>query len=78
MSIESIKSKYEDKLMELPNVNIVGVGKKGNKEVIKVFVTHKVPLAQLKPEEVIPKDLDGIEVDVEESGVVMAQDEDQN
>jgi len=73
MSIESVKEKYEDRLMQLPNVTIVGTGMKGENEVIKVFVTHKVPESQLQPHEVIPKTLDGYETDVEESGVVTAQ-----
>ena len=73
MSIESVKDKYEDSLMQLPNVTIVGTGIKGGNEVIKVFVTHKVPESQLQPDEIIPKTLDGYETDVEESGVVTAQ-----
>jgi hypothetical protein len=73
MSIESVRKKYEEQLMQLPNVTIVGIGKKGAKDVIKVFVTHKVPESALQPQEVVPKTLDGYETDVEESGVVTAQ-----
>jgi len=60
-------------VVEKPNVNGVGIGKKGRKEVIKVFVTHKVPEASLQPQEVVPKKLDGYETDVEEIGVITAQ-----
>jgi len=73
MSIERVRQKYEQQLMRLPNVTIVGIGRKGSKDVIKVYVTHKVPAAALQPHEVVPKMLDGYETDVEESGVVTAQ-----
>ena len=73
MSIEGVRRKYETQLMELPNVTGVGVGKKEGKYVIKVFVTHKVPESSLLPEEIIPKTIEGNEVDVEEIGVVTAQ-----
>ena len=75
MSIEPVKRKYEEQLMRLPNVTGVGIGEKAGKEIIKVFVTHKVPLSALQPQEVIPKMLEGYETDVEEIGVVMAQTE---
>jgi len=75
MSIETVRKKYEERLMRLPNVTIVGIGKKGAKDVIKVYVTHKVPQSALGPREVVPKTLDGYETDVEESGVVTAQPE---
>jgi len=73
MSIESVRKKYEEQLLRLPNVTIVGLGRKADRDVIKVYVTHKVPESTLQPHEVIPKTLEGYETDVEESGVVMAQ-----
>ena len=73
MSVESVKMKYEEQLMRLPNVTGVGIGQKGGKEVIKIFVTHKVPESALQPHEVVPKMLEEYETDVEESGVVTAQ-----
>lgn len=75
MSIEPVKRKHEEQLMRLPNVTGVGIGERAGKEIIKVFVTHKVPLSALQPQEVIPKMLEGYETDVEEIGVVMAQTE---
>lgn len=75
MSIEPVKRKHEEQLMRLPNVTGVGIGEKAGKEIIKVFVTHKVPLSALQPQEVIPKMLEGYETDVEEIGIVMAQPE---
>jgi len=80
MDIVSIKEKHEDQLLKLPNVIGVAIGEKvvkgqvvPGKEVIKVFVTRKVPESQLKPDQVIPKTLEGYETDVEEIGIITAQ-----
>jgi hypothetical protein len=73
MDIESVRASHEQQLMQLPNVNGVGIGKKGGKEVIKVFVTRKIPEDSLKSDEVIPRTIGGFETDVEELGVVSAQ-----
>jgi hypothetical protein len=73
MDIESVRASHEQELMQLPNVNGVGIGKKGEKDVIKVFVTRKVPEDSLKPDEVVPRTIGGFETDVEELGVVTAQ-----
>lgn len=73
MSIEDARKKHEDELMQLPNVTGVGITEKDGKEVIQVFVTHKVPESDLEPQEIVPKTLDGWETDVEEIGVVTEQ-----
>jgi hypothetical protein len=73
MSIEDVKGKHEEHLLQLPNVTGLGIGEKAGKPVIKVFVTHRVPESALQPEEVAPKTLDGYPTDVEELGIVMAQ-----
>jgi hypothetical protein len=73
MDIESARSSHERQLMELPNVNGVGIGKKGGKDVIKVFVTRKIPESALAPHEVVPRAIEGFETDVEEIGIVSAQ-----
>ena len=73
MNIESVKTQHEDRLMQLPNVSGVGIGQRDGNEVIKVFVTHKVPESTLREEEMIPRELDGHGVDVEEIGVITAQ-----
>ncbi len=77
MSIEPVKRKYEEQLMQLPNVTGVGIGEKAGKEVIKVFVTQKVPESALQPQEVVPKTLEEYATDVEEIGVVTAQTQQQ-
>jgi hypothetical protein len=73
MSIESVKDQHEEHLMQLPNVTGVGIGEKGGKQVIKVFVTHKVPAADLRADEIIPQMIEEYQVDVEESGTITAQ-----
>lgn len=73
MKIESAMRKHEEQVMQLPNVTGIGIGKKGRKDVIKVFVTHKMPESALQSYEIIPKALEGYETDVEETGVVTAQ-----
>ncbi len=73
MSIEAVKEKHKEQLMWLPNVTGVGIGKKAGKAVIKVFVTHKVPKSDLRPQEIVPKSLEGYETEVEEIGDITAQ-----
>ncbi len=73
MSIELVRKKYEEQLMRLPNVSGVGIGEKSGKEVIKVFVSHKLPESSLRPQDVVPKMLEGYETDVEEIGVITAE-----
>ena len=75
MDIEFVKSKYEDQLMRLPNVTSVGIGEKAGKKVIKVFVTRKVLRATLQLQDVVPKTLEGWEIDVEEIGRVKVQEQ---
>ncbi len=66
--IETVLQRHEDALLDLPNVQGVGIGRKNEKPVIKVFVGMKVPVASLQPDEVIPSALDGYPTDVEEVG----------
>ena len=66
MSIESVMRKYEEQLMRLTNVTGVGIGEKKGKEVIIVFVRKKVSESALQPSEIIPKTLEGYEIDIEE------------
>ena len=75
MKIETVKQKYEEQLMRLPNVTGVGIGEKAGKKVIKVFVTTKVPESSLRPEAIVPKTLGGCSTDVEEIGVITIQNQ---
>ena len=71
--IESIKAKHEDRLLQLANVTAVGIGERDGKQVIKVYVTRKLPESALRPKDIVPRALEGHETDVEEIGVVRAQ-----
>jgi hypothetical protein len=75
IDIESVKKKYEERLLRLPNVIGIGIGigERSGKQVIKVFVTQKLPVSDLEPNKIIPKILDEYEIDVEEIGTVIAQ-----
>ena len=73
MTLEDARRTHEQDLMAKPNVAGVGLGTKDGRDVIKVFVTHKVPTSELRQGELIPKTLEGYETDVEEIGVVTAQ-----
>jgi hypothetical protein len=72
MDIEAVLRRYEDELMAYPNVNAVGVGEKSGRPVIKVMVARKVPEDSLKPDQVLPKELEGFALDVEEVGEIAA------
>ena len=73
MMIDDVRRAREQELMEKPNVVGVGIGQKSDKAVIKVFVTHKVSESDLRPQDVIPKTIDGYELAVEEIGAVTVQ-----
>lgn len=63
-------NKHFEKLRKMPNVLNVGVGikytdkKDTGKLAIVVYVSKKKPLASLSPQEIIPKELEGVITDV--------------
>jgi hypothetical protein len=69
--IKDVKNRHRDFLMSLPNVVSLGVGPKMLKHVvtgttaIKVFVSRKVPLADLAEDERVPEQIEGFQTDVE-------------
>ncbi len=73
VDLKETLAKYEDRLMQLPNVVGVGSGEKGGKPALVVFVTHKVPAAELAEDHIVPKLLDGHPTDVVAIGAVQAQ-----
>jgi hypothetical protein len=75
METRVVKEKHETHLLTLANVVGVGIGARDGKEVVKVFVSRKVPESSLRASDVIPRILDGCDVDVEEIGMVTAQPE---
>ena len=71
MDIYETKDRHKERLLALPNVDSVGVGPKirggtpTGEMAVKVFVTRKVPAAELSDAESIPEDLEGFPTDVE-------------
>ncbi|MEI6651277.1 MAG: hypothetical protein WCL42_01735 [Chlorobiaceae bacterium] len=64
MNIDDVLKKNETMLRDLPNVTGVGIGEKNGKEVIIVFVTHKVPESELDSSDIVPKYLEGQKTDI--------------
>jgi len=73
-----IKDRHTARLMQLPNVLGVGVGFKYVKGVrtdrtaIIVMVEKKIAPSRLAPQYLVPKDLNGVETDVIETGKIVA------
>ena len=76
--VRSVKAAYEKRLMSKANVVGVGVGLRHcrgrftGEPAVVVSVTHKVPSSTLDPEDVIPSEIEGVPVDVQEIGHVRA------
>ena len=75
----AVQTKYTDELMRKAHVQgtAVGLAKKDgkytNQIALVVLVDKKLPISQLDPKDVIPEELDGVQVDVQEVGVLQAQ-----
>lgn len=68
-SIEDVKNRYEDKLLNQEGVVGIGIGEGANEELcIKVYVKRK----SSRVEEAIPKRLEDYTVEIEEIGEVEA------
>ncbi|MGB9775154.1 MAG: hypothetical protein ACPLYD_00745 [Anaerolineae bacterium] len=76
--IRAVKSAHEAELMRKANVVGVGIGlrqregKYTGELALVVSVTHKVPLDELDPGDVIPREIDGVPVDVQAVGTLRA------
>lgn len=76
---QAVQAKYNDVLMSKAHVQGVAIGlaKKDGQYTgeiaIVVMVDEKVPASQLAPEDLIPRELDGVLVDVQEMGFFHAQ-----
>lgn len=74
--VREIKERNRDRLMGLPNVVGVGIGRKvvegryTDQIAIRVYVTEKVPPERLKNEQRIPEEVDGVPTDVVEAGEI--------
>lgn len=75
----AVQTKYNDELMQKAHVQgtAVGLAKVGgqltDEIVLVVLVDEKVPESQLAPDDVIPRYLDNVRVDVQEIGRIVAQ-----
>ncbi len=73
--VQEVKRAVQGRLLAIPGVHAVAVGpkivggKRTNDMSIMVYLIKKKPLAELRPEEVIPVEIDGVKTDVIESGV---------
>jgi hypothetical protein len=76
--LREIKAVYEADLMRKANVVGVGIGLRQREGeptrelAIIVSVTHKVPFSRLSPGDVIPRELEGVPVDVQAVGELRA------
>jgi hypothetical protein len=73
-----VKRQYEKVLLARTNVVGVGVGFKTEQGqptdtlAVVVNVTHKRAVTELAPEDVLPAEIDGVPVDVQEVGQIKA------
>jgi hypothetical protein len=76
---QAVRNAYQAELMKKPNVVGVGVGlrhtggQRTDQVAVVVMVDRKVPLAQLRPQDRLPGEIDGVPVDVKEVGELRAQ-----
>jgi len=64
--IEDVRKRLENQIEKLPNVLQVDTVEKEGKEIIRVLVRRKVSESELSPSDIIPKNLQGYPIDVEE------------
>jgi hypothetical protein len=75
----AVKRAYQAELMSKANVVGVGVGyltRRGrptDEIALVVMVSQKLPREQLAPEDILPREIDGVRVDVQEVGRITAQ-----
>jgi len=73
-----VKQAHEEELLSKANVLGVGVGLRqrsgllGEQVTLVVLVRRKLPAGELAPKDVIPREIDGVPVDVQEVGEVKA------
>jgi hypothetical protein len=78
--VREIKERYASRLIQYPNVTGVGVGlrlvngERKNEVCVRVYVSRKLPEAQLQTTEILPRTLDGVDVDVIEGEFTFMQD----
>lgn len=74
--IRAVKAAHEEELLSKANVVGVGIGLRQRRGeytgelALVVSVTHKVPPEELDPEDLIPREIDGVPVDVQVVGTL--------
>ncbi|MGO4384866.1 hypothetical protein [Specibacter sp. RAF43] len=77
--LAGVQSRHEGELMRYPNVVGVATGtaaRRGadtDEPCIVVYVSKKVPLSELAAPDVLPTSLEGVRVDVVQTGPIQAQ-----
>jgi len=77
--VEAVKRAYEDELLARANVVGVGIGLRRtggaqiNQVALVVLVSRKLPRSRLALDDVIPSEIEGVPVDVQEVGEIQAQ-----
>lgn len=72
--IAAVQDKYNPRLMAYPNVVGVGIGRRHrqgkttNELCLVVMVKRKLPASKLPTEDILPRELDGVGIDVIETG----------
>jgi hypothetical protein len=75
--VRAVRTRYENHLLSQPGVVSVGVGLRQRSGVltdevcIVVMVRNKRTLDKLPPDEVLPVEIEGVPVDVQESGEIV-------
>ena len=68
LSVHQVKEKYQTKIMKIPGVVGIGVGKENDDDAIVVMVAELTPTVQKK----VPDQLKGFPIVVQETGVISA------
>ncbi len=75
---QAVKRAHQDDLMAKAHVVGVGIGLRQRGEshtdevALVVMVTHKVAVEDLAPEDIVPTEIDGVPVEVQEVGEIKA------
>lgn len=76
--IAALQAKYEPELLRYPNVIGTGIGicevagKSSGELCLRVMVSRKIPRRQLRAADILPRELEGLRVDVFETGTFRA------
>ena len=68
LCVNDVKKKYEKKIMNIPGVVGIGIGKLDDQDAITVLVVEKTALIEKK----VPQELKGFPVIIQETGTIRA------